>query len=266
MGKSTCTETGCIEPFLARGLCRRHYQRAHAHGLITTEQGACTEAGCDRPAKARQLCAQHYMRRHRSGDGRPRCTRESCDGALLARGLCSRHYQQERSPKPPPWRFEAASHPIPIRYGAGVLPARFWESVAVTATGCWRWTGWLRKDGYGYFRYIGTDGVRYRRGTHVIAYEAFVGAIPADLVSDHLCHTEDLDCFEAKACPHRACCNPEHIEPVTRGENGRRGHHRHTTICPAGHPYEGVHLAFNSRGYKECATCRRERYPLSRGA
>ena len=48
--------------------------------------------------------------------------------------------------------------------------------------------------------------------THRVAYEELVGPIPDGLVLDHLCR-------------NRRCCNPEHLEPVTDGENTRRGNH-----------------------------------------
>lgn len=45
---------------------------------------------------------------------------------------------------------------------------------------------------------------------HRAAYELLVGVIPEGLVIDHLCR-------------HRSCVNPAHMEPVTQGENIRRG-------------------------------------------
>jgi HNH endonuclease len=45
---------------------------------------------------------------------------------------------------------------------------------------------------------------------HRAFYEMHRGPIPEGLVIDHRCR-------------NRACVNPEHLEPVTRGENMRRG-------------------------------------------
>ena len=50
----------------------------------------------------------------------------------------------------------------------------------------------------------GTTKLGYR-----LVYEALVGPIPEGLTIDHLCGN------------HR-CVNPDHLEPVTRGENTRR--------------------------------------------
>ena len=73
---------------------------------------------------------------------------------------------------------------------------------------CWLFQGGLTKDGYGV---IG----RGRRGegsvyAHRAAWELLVGPIPDGLEIDHLCRV-------------RSCCNPDHLEPVTRKTNVNRG-------------------------------------------
>jgi hypothetical protein len=77
-------------------------------------------------------------------------------------------------------------------------------------TGCWLFLGTLkRKQGY---------GVMFRKGNgkeclaHRVFYEAFRGPIPDALSLDHLCR-------------QRSCVNPSHLQPVTLGENQRRGRH-----------------------------------------
>lgn len=45
---------------------------------------------------------------------------------------------------------------------------------------------------------------------HRFAYELLVGPVPDGLQLDHLCR-------------NRACCNPEHLEPVEGVENRLRG-------------------------------------------
>lgn len=72
-------------------------------------------------------------------------------------------------------------------------------------TPCWIWQRGLDKGGYGV---IYVDGKHDR--AHRYFYEQKHGPIPPGLDGDHLCRI-------------RACCNPDHIEPVTRSVNVLRG-------------------------------------------
>lgn len=84
--------------------------------------------------------------------------------------------------------------------GLGALPA-----YAPELGPCWPWQGALNGAGYGYVR-IGYEHVE----AHRAMYEHVVGPIPAGLEIDHLCRVV-------------ACVRPDHLEPVTRAENQRRG-------------------------------------------
>jgi hypothetical protein len=70
---------------------------------------------------------------------------------------------------------------------------------------CWTWTGAATGEGYGS---VGHQGRTC--STHRLAYTLIVGPIPPALTIDHL-------------CVNILCCNPAHMEPVTRLENIRRG-------------------------------------------
>lgn len=100
---------------------------------------------------------------------------------------------------------------------------RFTEKVRVEESGCHQWLASLASPGYGKFS---VDG-RYHLA-HRYAYEIANGPIPKGLTIDHLCR-------------NRGCVNPEHMEPVTIGENVLRsplfiGHvKRARTHCPRGH-------------------------------
>lgn len=87
---------------------------------------------------------------------------------------------------------------------------RLWPKLDVGhPLGCWTWTGTTTAAGYG--QITERDGPRSRRlYTHRVSYEALVSPIPDGLVIDHLCR-------------NTLCANPDHLEPVTRGENLRRG-------------------------------------------
>lgn len=72
---------------------------------------------------------------------------------------------------------------------------------------CWVWLG-ARCGAYGcVWRSVG--GQRDPAYAHRLSYEHHVGPIPSGLVIDHLC-----------GVPLRV--NPEHLEPVSSGENSRR--------------------------------------------
>jgi hypothetical protein len=117
------------------------------------------------------------------------------------------------------------------------LPDRFWAKVQPDPSGCWIWTGALNSRGYGSW---GTNGIA--RSTHRVTYEAFVGPVPTGLTIDHLCEV-------------KACCNPVHLEVVTRAENSRR-HYRRQTHCKYGHPLSGSNLKVRSNGQRRCIECR----------
>lgn len=89
---------------------------------------------------------------------------------------------------------------------------RFWAKVEVGhPLGCWAWTASDNGAGYGFFR-VGSllDGTRRRVLAHRWSYSFLMGDPPAGLDLDHLCR-------------NTLCVNPDHLEPVTRGENSRRG-------------------------------------------
>ena len=80
-------------------------------------------------------------------------------------------------------------------------------------TGCWLWPG-SRTSGYGNVSIAGKMHL-----VHKFIYEQLKGPVPAGLELDHLCRT-------------RACCNPDHLETVTRQVNVQRGIRGIRTKCP----------------------------------
>lgn len=117
---------------------------------------------------------------------------------------------------------------------------KFWANVDRTET-CWFWVGSLNSYGYGIFYVNGRTWMAHRW-----AYEFEYGPIPEGLTLDHLCRV-------------RACVNPEHLEPVTSGENVRRAK-SFITQCPNGHEYteENTYRNPSSNG-RLCRTCMNER-------
>ncbi len=129
---------------------------------------------------------------------------------------------------------------------------KFWQYVDKSGD-CWIWTGAKTGRDYGMFVidwYQNEEGAwrTVTRGAHRVAYELEVGLIPEGLTLDHLCGVHD-------------CVNPEHLEPVTLGENSRRGNTRQGGLCKAGlHLMAGENLIVRpSRpGRTECRECARE--------
>lgn len=129
---------------------------------------------------------------------------------------------------------------------------RFWPKVEKTET-CWIWTARKTHDGYGV---IGSGGRSGRTiYAHRYTYETLVGPIPAGMQIDHLCHTNDPDCIKGDACPHRACVNPAHLEPVSGRENANRGSKAQQTHCKRGHEFTPGNT-MRVRGRRRCRTCR----------
>lgn len=107
--------------------------------------------------------------------------------------------------------------------------------------GCHEWLGSVNHAGYGQF-----EMNKKRWIVHRWTYEYFVGPIPEGMDLDHLCR-------------NRRCCRYDHLEPVTRKENLRRGvGHGSETHCPQGHPYDDENTAVYA-GRRRCKTCNRER-------
>lgn len=130
---------------------------------------------------------------------------------------------------------------------------RFLSSFATDPmSGCWLWLKSVTLSGYGQVSIYRRSAVAHR-----VSYELFVGRIPFGLTLDHLCRT-------------RCCINPKHLDPVSRGENVRRGDAglarglqlRSKTICPRGHEYSGANLRIRTRVngevYRACRACIRE--------
>ena len=123
--------------------------------------------------------------------------------------------------------------------------ARFWSKVN-KAEACWLWTAAKFPTGYGKFRFNGETSYAHR-----VAYELFVGPIPAAMTIDHVW---------ARGCSSRLCVNPDHLEAVTLRENIVRGSgpsalNSRKTHCFIGHPLSGDNLRVNLNGSRVCRTC-----------
>lgn len=169
---------------------------------------------------------------------------------MVARGLCNTHWME--------WR-RAAGDDFKSLYGDPL--ARFWAKVDKRGPDeCWPWLGGTERSGYGYVR-IAYDGARFSKA-HRFAYHVSVGPIPRDLDLDHVCHTRDENCRAGNDCPHRRCCNPAHLEPVTERTNVLRSRtgsadNARKTHCIHGHELSGDNLIIRSDGGRRCRECKR---------
>lgn len=125
------------------------------------------------------------------------------------------------------------------------LGDRFWSKVDKTGE-CWTWTAYINPFGYGRYWTGSTTSVAHR-----VSYEAVKGNVPEGFDLDHLCRV-------------RHCVRPDHLEPVTRRENIRRGV-SHVAgqmargSCGRGHPYDSKNSYVDGRGKRVCRTCVRDK-------
>lgn len=164
------------------------------------------------------------------------CTIEGCTSPAPCKGMCQKHYKRMR------------------RYGStddrrltpiDRLMARVVETAGPMATPCWITTYTPNRAGYVPLR---TEGGK-RKLCHTVTYEHFVGPIPDGLELDHLCRV-------------RGCCNPAHLEAVTRRVNFLRSHHNsaityRTDLCRNGHFMADAYVKSDNR--RECRICRDQR-------
>lgn len=153
-----------------------------------------------------------------------------CVGGRLKRGLCEKHYRRQRT--------------------TGSTASPFidnWSRFTVVGE-CWIWSGPLYRNGYGEMsrRFLGTG----------LAHRAFYmrknGVLDRSVDLDHLCRD-------------RRCVNPNHLQPVTRRANLRRGAGSHDGVKTACR--KRLHdttlpgaLRTNANGSRECVECWRTRY------
>jgi hypothetical protein len=226
---------------------------------------ACSVAGCSDPSRARGWCGLHYKRWKRTRTTadpvpkapapKPACLVDGCENTALARGWCRTHYTR--------W-YETGSTELGIRGPAGApgrprrpLEDRFLDKVIKTET-CWLWTGGKTKLGYGSI-WAG-PGARPIMA-HRASWEMYRCPIPDGLHIDHLCRVP-------------SCVNPDHLEPVSRSENVRRGYGPNIAAalalsrqaCPQGHLYDAENTYVSKSGSRSCKTCIRVRNQARRAA
>lgn len=135
---------------------------------------------------------------------------------------------------------------------------RFWKKVDQAGDDeCWLWQGSTGADGYGVMARTQESGKVKSWRAHRYAFIQTHGAINPELTIDHLCRV-------------RNCCNPSHLEEVTRSVNAKRSRAKFEgsqTHCLRGHPFSGDNLVVRN-GKRHCRTCMRAagkmRYPVDK--
>lgn len=114
---------------------------------------------------------------------------------------------------------------------------RFNRHVFVTAEGCMLWKG-ARNGEYGVMTVYHKTKI-----VHRLVWEHYKGRIDRNIQIRH-------------TCPHKNCCNIEHM--IATHKNELRGsYNRKKTHCPQGHPYDPENTRLH-RGSRFCRICARE--------
>ena len=140
------------------------------------------------------------------------CSIPGCERPPETSGFCRAHYMRRRR--------GSADPDGPIRTALSIGD-RLLARRAITPEGCWVGSWGTNRRGYAHIKVKGKNV-----GVHRVAYEAFVGPIPAGMEIDHVA---------ANGCVNRNCFNPDHLEVVTHAENIARSTPYRPTHCPAGH-------------------------------
>jgi len=127
---------------------------------------------------------------------------------------------------------------------------RFLTKINIVESGCWEWTAFKNKKGYGMFHLVSKTPLSHR-----FIYEYYYGQICPDLTIDHVCR-------------NRACVNPIHLEQVTMQINNLRGNsmsgiNMRKTQCKRGHSLSGINLIIENM-QRRCRTCTNTRKRITR--
>lgn len=124
-------------------------------------------------------------------------------------------------------------------------PTELESRIVVDESGCWLWTGALRKDGYGQIE-LPRDGDGKR--TCWLAHR-LVAHLLGFALGENMHHRE--------TCPKR-CVNPEHLTPLTVAEHAA-GHV--DEFCGRGHPMADARVVTRPDGSttRQCRVCQQIR-------
>ena len=105
-------------------------------------------------------------------------------------------------------RFGWAEMPPRIlrRFVVKIKIAHLGHEIDGKPSACWVWMHNTTRKGYGKFFLGFVDGQKVEGACHRIAFEHWIGFLPAGWIVDHQCNT-------------KTCCNPAHLWPETNENN-----------------------------------------------
>lgn len=118
----------------------------------------------------------------------------------------------------------------------------FFDLRATKGAGCWVWKGSMNPSGYG----VTTQ--RRMGSAHRLSYTLYKGPLPEGTQVDHL-------------CSNKPCCNPDHLDAVTREADGARRRIRNVwrgwaTHCSRGHELNDRTTGWRPDGSgRQCMVC-----------
>lgn len=112
---------------------------------------------------------------------------------------------------------------------------RLYEKVTVDLeTGCWNWSAFTDRDGYGRF-YVPERGMT---PAHKVTYEHFIGPVPEGLILGHYKQGDK-------------CTFHEHVRPITHAQNSAESDRILGDVCREGHLLTIENTYVGPRGYRE---------------